>query len=292
MRLLNVNMKHWWKLLRLTFHAWSADRASRLGAALAFYSVLSLGPLLLLVLVAAASIWGEKAAQGQIVAQMTSMVGEQGAEAIQIILKAAAQNKHGGMLASLFSFITLLFSASGVFGELQDAMNLIWKVPPRKDKPLLAMLRGRFLSFTMVVGSAFLLLTSLVFSAAVAAVASYVSRLIPVLGFVMPLTDFLLSVATIAILFAVTFKVVPDMKIEWKNVWPAAALTSVLFTAGKMIISLYLSHTGVASSYGAAGSVVVILIWVYYSAQILFFGAEFAHAYATTHHAVHKKLRL
>jgi membrane protein len=269
----------YWKLLQSTFSAWVNNKASRLGAALAFYSILSLGPMILLVLVVAASIWGEKAAQGQIVAQMSSLVGQQGAQAIQTILKTASHSRHGGMIAAGFSFLTLLFSASGVFGELQGAMNTIWKVPPRKEKGLLIMLRQRFLSFTMVVGSAFLLLISLVLSAAFSAITSYASGMLPALSVIMPTLDFVVSLALITLLFALTFKTVPDTKITWGSVWPAAVLTAVLFVVGKMLIGLYLSHTGVASSYGAAGSVVIILIWVYYSAQILFFGAEFAYVW-------------
>jgi membrane protein len=277
-----------WKLVRLTYAAWRKDRAARLGASLAFYSVLSLGPLLLLVLVAAASIWGRRAAQGQIVDQMTGMIGMQGAQLIQGILKTSSESRHGGLIASLLSFATLLFSASGVFGELQDAMNTIWKVAPRTGKPVLVILRERFLSFTMVIGSAFLLLTSLVVSAAMTALARYADRLMPSLDLVMPAVDFVTSLGIITVLFAFTFKMVPDTRVAWRCVWPGALLTAVLFIVGKMLIGLYLAHTGVASSYGAAGSVIIILLWVYYSAQILFFGAEFSHAYAE-HHGYCKK---
>lgn len=267
------------KLLKLTHAAWQRDQAARRGAALAFYSVLSLGPILLLVLVAAAFIWGQRAAQGDITAQMVGLVGQEGAAAIQSILKTASANKHGGILATIFGFVMLLFSASGAFGELQDAMNAIWKVPPRQGKKLALLLRARFLSFTMVLGTAFLLLTSLVLSAAFAALARFLSSQFPILATVMPLTDFVVSLVMITLLFGIIFKYVPDHKISWRGVWPGAVLTAVLFVVGKMLIGLYLSHTGVASSYGAAGSVVIILLWVYYSAQILFFGAEFAHVY-------------
>lgn len=270
---------NFWKLIKLTFVRWQHDQAARRGAALAFYSVLSLGPLLLLVLVAAAFIWGKRAAQGQIMAQMVDLVGQQGAAAIQSILKTASENRHGGIIATILGVVMLIFSASGVFGELQDAMNTIWKVPPRTGKRIMLLLRERFLSVTMVLGTAFLLLTSLVLSAGFAALARYLSDILPAIAVIMPITDFVVSLLIITLLFGVIFKMVPDHKIAWRAVWPGALLTAVLFVVGKMLIGLYLSHTGVASSYGAAGSVVIILIWVYYSAQILFFGAEFTHVY-------------
>ncbi|MGE3622766.1 MAG: YihY/virulence factor BrkB family protein, partial [Bdellovibrionales bacterium] len=224
--------------------------------------------------------WGAEAARGQIVAQMTNMIGEQGAEAIQTILKTASENKDAGLIATIAGFGTLLFGASGVFGELQDAMNTIWKVPPSKDKAILVLLRDRFFSFTMVIGSAFLLLVSLVISTALAAVAEYASQLVTGVKTVMPIVDFLVSFGAITVLFALTFKVVPDTHVAWRCTFPAAVLTAALFVVGKMLIGLYLAQASVGSSYGAAGSVVVILVWIYYSSQILFFGAEFAHKYA------------
>jgi membrane protein len=272
-------MGQYWKLLKLTLAAWQRDEAARRGAAMAFYSVLSLGPLLLLVLVAAASIWGQRAAQGQIVSQMVGLLGHDGAAAIQNILKTASENRHGGLLATIFGLLMLVFSASGVFGELQGAMNAVWKVPPRKGRAIILILRERFLSFTMVLGTAFLLLISLVLSAAFSALAKFLSNVVPVLAVIMPVTDFMVSIIVIALLFGIIFKMVPDRKIAWRSVWPGAFLTAVLFVIGKMLIGFYLSHTGVASSYGAAGSVVIILIWVYYSSQILFFGAEFSRVY-------------
>jgi membrane protein len=269
-----------WRLFKLTYEAWNYDKAARLGASLAFYSVLSLGPLLLLVLVAAAQIWGQKAAQGQIVGQMTSIIGEQSAQLIQGILKTSSESRHGGLIASLLSFATLLFSASGVFGELKDAMNTIWKVPPRKEMPILIFIRERFLSVLMVIGSAVLLIGSLVISAAISAIIRYANQYLGSLNIIMPVIDFMASITIITLLFALIFKMVPDRKISWTCVLPGAFLTSILFIIGKLLIGMYLTHTGIASSYGAAGSVIVILLWVYYSAQIVFFGAEFSHVYA------------
>src|SRR5580704_1732824 len=191
---------HNWKLLSQTYAAWKADQAARRGAALAFYSVLSLGPLLLLVLVAAAFIWGRHAAQGQIMTQMVGLLGPQGAAAIQSILKTASENSHGGIIATVFGVGMLMFSASGAFGELQDAMNAIWKVPPRQGKKLALLLRARFLSFSMVLGTAFLLLISLVLSAGFAALARFLSDEFPILATMMPVTDFVVSLIMITLL--------------------------------------------------------------------------------------------
>ncbi|HEU0118186.1 MAG TPA: YihY/virulence factor BrkB family protein, partial [Alphaproteobacteria bacterium] len=262
--------------MKIAIAAWQDNQTARRGAALAFYSVLSLGPLLLLVLAASAWIWGQDAAQGQIMDQMKGLVGEQGASAIQSILTSSAIKKDDGIIATLLGFAMLIFGASGVFGELQDTMNMIWKVKPRADRPWLVIIRERFLSFTMVLGTAFLLLISMVLSAAFAAMGKYASDVMPMLSVLMPIADLLFSFILITLLFAVIFKMVPDVYVPWCAVWPSAALTSLLFAVGKMLIGLYLAHTGVASSYGAAGSVVILLIWIYYSAQILFFGAEFA----------------
>jgi membrane protein len=262
--------------LRLAYSGWQDDQAARRGAALAFYSILSLGPLLLLVLVVAATVWDRNVARGQVMAQMINLMGDQGAEAVRSMLTATSDNKQGGLLATMFGIAMLIFSASGVFGELQDSMNAIWKVKPQTGKPILRMMRERFLSFTMVLGTAFLLLVSLALSAAFAAAANYASKSFPVFALTAPLMDFGFSFVMISFLFAVIFKMVPDVPIAWRSVAPGAMLTAALFVIGKMLIGFYLGHTGVASSYGAAGSVVIILIWVYYSAQILFFGAEFA----------------
>jgi membrane protein len=280
----------YWPLLKATFSAWSDDKALRLGAALAFYSVLSLSPMLLLVLSAAAAIWGQDAATGQILGQMRDMVGQKGAEAIQAILLTASEHKQAGFVATVTGFGMLLFSASGMFGELQDAMNLIWKVKPSARKPVIAILRDRFFSFAMVMGCGFLLLISLVVSAGLSALANYVNGLFPGGSLFMQAVDFFAGFGIITLIFALTFKTVPEVKIKWRVVWPGAALTAVLFMVGKFLIGLYLSRTSLASSYGAAGSLVVLLLWIYYSAQILFFGAEFTHIYAETRAAMRRTL--
>jgi len=261
--------------LKSTFFAWQNDQAARRGAALAFYSILSLGPLLLLVLVVAALVWNRNLAQGQLMGQMVNLMGERGAEAVRSMLTATSNNKHGGILATLFGIAMLIFSASGFFGELQESMNTIWKIKLQQSKPMVTMIRQRFLSFMMVLGTAFLLLVSLVLSTTFTAAANYARTRFPVLAVTIPLIDFSFSFMMSSFLFAVIFKMVPDTLITWRSVMPGATLTAGLFVIGKMLIGFYLGHTSVASSYGAAGSVVIILIWVYYSAQILLFGAEF-----------------
>ena len=262
-----------WSLLKETFAAWSEDKVPRLGAALAYYTVFSLAPLLVIVVGVASFIFGNEAAQGRVVEQLGSLVGEQGAEAIQGMLQSANEHKKTGMLATAIGVITLLFGASGVFGELQDALNTIWGVKPKPGRGLLGMIKDRFFSFAMVLGIVFLLLVSLVVSAALAALGKFGSGFIPA-----PLLEgvnLVVSLAVVTFLFAIIFKILPDVEIAWRDVWIGAAATSLLFTIGKTLIGLYLGKASVGSAFGAAGSLVVLFVWVYYSAQILYFGAEF-----------------
>ncbi len=276
-------------LLKDTVTAWQNDKAPRLGAALAFYSVLSLGPLLLLVLAAAGSVFGDEAARGQIAVQMTGLLGRDGARAIQDMIANAGAEKTQGILATIFGLGTLLLGASGVFGELQDALNTIWNVKPPEHasnwRAVSAFLAQRFLSFSMVMGCLFLLLVSLAVSAGIAAFNTMaVAHFSGVWGseftYILDVTNLVTSFLIVTLLFALMFKLLPDTRVAWRDVWHGAFLTSALFSIGKGAIGLYLGHSGIASGYGAAGSIVVLLIWVYYSAQILFFGAEFTKIYA------------
>ena len=267
-----------WSLLKETFAAWSEDKVPRLGAALAYYTVFSLAPLLVIVVGVASFIFGNEAAQGRVVEQLGSLVGEQGAQAIQGMLQSANEHKKTGIVATAIGVITLLFGASGVFGELQDALNTIWGVKPKPGRGLLGMIKDRFFSFAMVLGIVFLLLVSLVVSAALAALGKFGSGFIPA-----PLLEgvnLMVSLAVVTFLFAIIFKVLPDVEIAWRDVWIGAAATSLLFTIGKTLIGLYLGKASVGSAFGAAGSLVVLFVWVYYSAQILYFGAEFTQVYA------------
>jgi membrane protein len=267
-----------WGLIKGAFSGWSEDKVPRLGAALAYYTVFSLAPLLIIIISIAGFFFGDEAARGEIVGQFRGLVGEEGGKAIQTMIENAGREKGSGVFATVISIVTLLFGASGVFGELQDSLNTIWGVKPKSGRGILGMLKDRFMSFTMVLGVAFLLLVSLVLSAAIAAIGTVFGGgdgegLLHILNLVV-------SFGVITLLFAAMYKYLPDVKIEWRDVWVGAAVTSVLFTLGKFAIGLYLGKGSVASAYGAAGSLVILLVWVYYSAQILFFGAEFTKVYA------------
>lgn len=266
-------------LLTQTVAEWNEDKVPRLGAALAFYTALSIAPLLVLSLRVAAVFFGEEAARGEIERQMQSMIGETGAEAIQAMLESA-NHPESGTIATVFSLITLIAGASGVFGQLQDSLNTIWEVTPRGGRGIWGMVQDRFLSIAMVMGVAFLLIVSLVVSAGLSFVAGYASDWLHGYQIVSRIFDILVSLAVFTGLFALIFKLVPDAEVSWRDVWMGAALTAVLFTLGKLAIGLYLGRSSLASSYGVAGSLIVLLVWVYYSAQIVFFGAEFTQVYA------------
>ncbi|HBY97286.1 MAG TPA: ribonuclease BN [Chloroflexi bacterium] len=268
-----------WTLLKETFSEWSEDKASRLAAALAYYTVFSLGPLLIVVIAIAGVVFGQEAARGQIVAQAQGLIGRSGAQAVQTIIQNARQPT-SGIVATSIGIVTLLLGASGVFGQLQDALNTIWEVMPKPGRGLMGAITDRFVSFTMVLGIGFLLLVSLVLSAVLTGLATFFGDVLPIPGFVLQIVDFVVSFAVITLLFAMIYKVLPDVEIAWGDVWIGAAMTSLLFTIGKFLIGLYLGRSAVTSTYGAAGSLVVILLWVYYSAQILFFGAEFTQVHA------------
>jgi len=271
-------------IFKQTFQAWSDDKAARLGAALAFYSILSLGPLLLLMLTGASWFWGHDAAQGRIAGQMTAIVGKGGADAIETLLNSSSKSTQGSILASLFGFVTLLFSASGAFGELQDAMNIIWKVEVAQQRPLSAILRGRLLSFLMVMGSALIMIVSFFLSTVLSALSGYLKIMTSGVSMIGHAFDFITSLCLISLIFAATFKFVPDRPIAWKDILLPSFLTAIFFVLGKMAIAFYIGHAGIGSSFGAAGSVIILLVWIYYSSQIIFFGAEFAFAYSQILH--------
>lgn len=266
-------------LLKETFNEWTKDKAPRLGAALSYYTVFSLAPTLVVVISVAGIVFGADAVQNQIINQIQSLVGKEGADAVREMLIVARQPKIG-IVATLIGVITLLLGASGVFGELQDAMNTIWGVPPKETGGILGLIRQRFTSFAMVLGIGFLLLASLVLSAGLAAVGEYMGTIFGLPEGILQVLNFLFSFVVITFLFALLFKVVPDAEIAWHDVWIGAAVTALLFTLGKFLIGLYLGKSDVTTAFGAAGSLVLLLVWVYYSAQIVFFGAEFTKVYA------------
>ena len=266
--------------LKSVFVEWWKDNAPRLGAALAFYTLFSLSPLLIIAVAIAGLIFGREAAQGHVVAQIEGLVGHEGATAVQAMIESA-RKPASGILASLFGFFTLLVGATGLFGELQGALNTIWDVPDQPGDGFIGMLKNRFLSFTMVLGIGFLLLVSLLVSAGLAAAGHFLGGMFPTIAFVGHVVNFLVSILVATLLFAMIYKYLPNVEIGWSDVWIGAAVTALLFTAGKFLIGLYLGTSGVTSAYGAASSLVIILIWVYYSAQIFLLGAEFTQIYAT-----------
>jgi membrane protein len=275
-----VNVKQVWRLLKETFQEWSEDNASRLAASLAYYTVFSLAPLLIIVIAIAGAFFGEEAARGQLEAQLQGLVGPDGASLIQTTIDNANQPGSGsGAIASLISLGVLIFGASGVFAELQDSLNAIWDVKPKPENAVSGFVRKRLLSFAMVLTIGFLLLVSLVISAGLAAVTNLMSSLLP-FDFLWQILNFVISFGVITVLFALIYRYLPDVRISWNDVLTGAVITSLLFTIGKSLIGLYLGNSSFSSTYGAAGSLVVILAWVYYSAQILFLGAEFTQVYA------------
>lgn len=268
------------RLLRETITEWQNDKVPLLAAALAYYTVFSIAPLLIIAIAIAGAFFGEEAARGEIIGQIKGLVGQQGAEAIQSMLQNTQQPSANSGLATLFGIVTLLIGATGVFGQLQDALNIIWDVKPKPGVGLKVFLLSRLLSFAMVLVIGFLLLVSLLLSAILAAISHYFGDLIPSFQFVGQLLNFTLSFVVITLLFAAIYKVLPDVKVPWQNLWLGAIVTALLFNAGKSLIGLYLGNSAVSSTYGAAGSLVVILIWIFYSAQILLLGAEFTHVYS------------
>jgi len=270
---------HFIGLLKQTYAEWSEDKGPRLGAALAYYAIFSIPPLMMMAIAAIGLIYSGNITE-LLQTQLATLTGEDTARSL--LLGIQTQGNKGGLIAGAIGLGVLLFGASGVFAELQDALDVIWGVKP-KQQGLKGLVKGRFTAFTMVLGTCFLLLVSMIISAAVAAMSERFSSFIPggaVMGHVLELSA---SFAVITLLFAMIFKILPDVKIGWNDVWIGAIATAALFTLGKFVIGTYIGKAGIGSAYGAAGSIVVLITWVYYSAQILYFGAEFTQVYATTH---------
>jgi len=265
--------------LREVGDEWSKDDALSLGAALAYYTIFSMAPLLVLAIAIAGLVFGRAAAQGQIVAQIQDQIGPAAAQTIEGMV-ARASHPASGLVATAVSLATMAFGASGVFGQLQSSLNRIWDVPRSKGGGIRGQIKKRVTAFGMILGIGFLLLLSLAASTALAAVHTLLKRDFPVAGEVLPLTNFAISFGVITILFAMILKLLPEVAIEWRDVWLGALVTSLLFSIGKALIGLYLGRAGVTSVYGAAGSLVLVLLWIYYSAQLLFLGAEFTEVYS------------
>lgn len=255
------------------FARWSDHNASRLGASLAFYTLLSLAPLLIFVVSMIAFVFGQTKAQAWILQQVSYLLGSHGAQTIHEMLQHA-RHSSSGFLAGIIGLITLLFGASGVFTELRDGLNAIWDVPAPKSFSWKTLVKSRLFAFGMVLAIGFVMLVSLLLSTVMATTIRYFNELIPVPAILLEAFNFVLSIYVIACLFALIFKYVPDVSISWHEVWSGAVFTSILFTAGKMLLGVYLGMASVGSAYGAAGSLVAVVVWVYYSAQIFYYGAE------------------
>jgi membrane protein len=266
-------------LLKRTYAEWSEDKVPRLAAALAYYTVFSITPLLVVLIAVTGFVFGDEAARGEIFAQVRGLIGAEGADAIEDMIRNAS-NPRSGLIATVLGVAALVLGATGIFGALQDALNTIWGVEPKPGRGFRGIIRDRVLSFGMVVVIAFLLVVSLVVSAVVSGMSAYMSRLLPGADALWHLVELAISFAVVTALFAMMFKVLPDVIISWRDVWVGAAVTALLFTIGKFAIGLYIGRSSVASVYGAAGSLVVLLVWVYYSAQIALFGAELTQVWA------------
>jgi membrane protein len=268
-----------YELFKATYQEWSSDKTSQMAAALAFYGVFALAPLVIIAVAIAGSVFGQEAAQGEVQRQLHHAVGPTVAQAIEDTLQYS-QTTSGSFVATTISIIVLVVGILSLFGQLQDSLNTIWGVKAKSGRGLWAAVRDRVASFILMIGVAVLLLASLVANSAVHVFHQYL-HLVDLGGLGLWRTiNWIVSFVLVTVLFAMVYKVLPDVKTSWKDVWVGAALTAVLFEIGNYLITLYLSRSGTASAYGAAGSIVILLLWVYYSSQVLLFGAEFTQVYA------------
>ncbi len=270
-------LRHFFILVKETMNKWFDDDISTHAASLAYYTVFSIAPTLIIAVALAGAIFGDEAARGEIRNQISGLVGKAGASVIEDMMTNASK-PGAGLVASLISIVVLLFGATGVFAALQNALNAIWGAPKRQVNGIVSFFRTRFLSLAMVFGVGFLLLVSLVISAGISALGDFLGA--GLTGTSWQVVNFIVSFIFVTVLFSMIYKVLPDVKVAWGDVWLGAAVTAVLFNIGKALIGLYLGGGAVASSYGATGSLAVLLIWIYYSALVLFLGAEFTHVYA------------
>ena len=275
-----VSFKQIWALIKAAATSWSDDYAPSMGAALSYYTLFSIAPLLLIVISIAGLVFGQEAARGEIFGQLNSFMGSEAAAAIQGLLESVNQPTQG-MMGTIFGVVLVLIGATSVFGELQDAMDRIWRAPVRdKASGLWALLRARLLSFGMILSIGFLLMVSLVLEAMLSALSQWWTPLFTGWETVAQVINTVVSFAITMLAFAMIYKIMPRVKIDWRDVWVGAGVTAFLFTLGKFLIGFYIGKSGVASGFGAASSIVIVLIWVYYSAQIFLVGAEFTWVYA------------
>ncbi len=275
----HFGLRDLWPTLKQTVKDWDAHNASRLAAALACYTLLSMAPLVVLAVAVAGLAFGDQAARGQISAEIGSVVGASAADAIQALV-VNARAPSAGIVGTVVGIVILFFGASGVFNELQSALNTIWGVEPKQGRGFAGLVRDRFFSFAMVVAVAFLLLASLLVSAGLEATGKFFAQALPGGATVWLIANFVVSLGATTLLFALVFKVVPEATIQWRDVIVGAFITSLLFALGKWGLGLYIGRSSVTSSFGAAGSLVALILWIYYSSQIVFLGAEFTQVYA------------
>lgn len=278
-----ANLPH---ILKLSYEGWQEDHASRLSAALAYYTIFSLAPLLVIVIAITGLIGQADIVRAQLINQIQGLVGAEGSRFANDLITSAS-NPVQGIVATIIGLVTLLFGALGVFNELHNSLNIIWEIKEEKPKGFLQTIKkvviDRLLSFTMILGIGFMLLVLLVISAGLSVSQETIGNMIPLSEFLLQILNLIISIGVITVLFAMMFKFLPDADIAWRDVMVGAFMTAVFFSLGKMVIGIYLGNSAVASTFGAAGSLVVILVWIYYSAQILFFGAEFTQVYANNY---------
>ena len=274
-------VKSVWGMLTETVYDFIDDGALSRGAAIAYYTVVSIGPVLLICVAIAGLVFGEDAARGAIVEQLRGLMGNQAAELIQTTIKSAS-NRSSGILATIIGLVALLVTASGVFGEMQVALNAIWKAEPPKAM-LTGFLKARVASLGLVATLGFLLLVSLVVSAVLHALANYLNGFLPWASTILTVVNFLVSLVMVSALFGAIYKILPNRQLGWRDVGVGAVATALLFTIGKTLIGLYIGSSSVASSYGAASALVIVLVWIYYSSQIFLLGAEFTKVWASHH---------
>lgn len=272
------------ELLKQTFKEWQEDHVSRLAAALAYYTIFSLAPLLIIAITIAGLLWSRDAVETQVLTQMQGLIGAQGAEFVEAMLQDASANIKGGIIATIVGVVLLIFGAIGVFKQLRDTLNTIWEIPAKETEGFWQSIKStiakNLFSFAMVVAVGFLLLVSLIISTSLTALGDYISTLLALPDFVLIILNFVVTLLVIGFVFALLFKFLPETSVAWKDVLLGGFVTAFLFMLGKYAIGLYLGNSSVGVSFGAAGSLAVLLVWIYYSAQIVFFGAEFTQVYA------------
>ena len=275
-----MKLKLLWQLLKATVMQWVEDQPFQLAAALSYYTLFSLAPLLVIVIAIAGFAFGQEAAQNRIVETLQGLLGRESAQAIQEMVHNASNKPKTGIFSTVLGVVFLLFGAGGVVGQLQTSLNTVWGVTPKAGQGVWGFVRQRFISFAMVLGIGFLLLVSLAVSALMTGFTQVIGNVLGATAVLVHALDLIISFGFVTVLFAMIYKYLPDVRIEWRDVWVGAALTSLLFTIGKFLIGLYLGTSGVTSTYGAAGSLISVLLWVYYSSLIFFLGAEFTQVYA------------